>query len=328
MKTACWGECKESHPTFVYTEVFGCGEVGKVFIESYVNSGVDLDQFPIHVFGYRADLQSIPEMYGVKKIQLKIFRKQAYRYINSHSIRYAYKRGHAGTALTWLLILLTSNSEKIIHIDSDTILLKDLVSSIDSRLNDGYDLVGPRRPYKNNAQGIVFDEGAPDLVQTCIFGFRPSLITLDRKFLENYRMILGTFNPTGVRTLDFFDPVSLEILSNSGRTFFLDFNQVGGLNSEGNRDNKYAKLNNFQTLRKIDVGESFIHFSAVGTGVNVYNNPNNRVPLEYAEYALDRFALYSKIFFGNDLGRDLTEYDVLIEGLERILGQKLSSDDF
>ena len=138
-------------------------------------------------------------------------------------------------------------------------------------------------------------------------------------------MILGTYNPTGLKTLDFFDPVSQEILGVTGKPHYLDFDLVGGLNQLGSRQNAHAALNDFPTLRKIDVGESFIHFSAVGSGINVFKNPKNNVPHEYAEYALDRYALYSQIFFKNNLGRDISQYQELISGVENLLTRKKPS---
>jgi hypothetical protein len=318
----CWGACTDNHTTFVYTEVFGCGNIGEKFVESYLRSGVDIEKYPLHVFGYSSDLREISPSKGVVLVTPAAFRRKRMRVINSHSIKYAYKRGHAGTALFWLLIILTTKQDKIIHIDSDTILLRDLVSKIDSELDSGFNLVGPRRPYLSNTQKVEFKENSIDLVQTCIFGFRKSKINRKRKILHLYRMILGTYNPSGEKTLDFFDPVSLEILNSKQLPKYLEFDQVGGLNEFGSRENKYEGLNNFPTLRKIDVGSAFIHFSAVGTGVNVYKNPDNNIPLEYADYALDRYALYSQIFFNDSLGRDLSQYKNLIVGLQNHLKEQ------
>lgn len=319
MKKCVADGCKQKHDIFVFTEVFGCGEIGEIFAQSYLRQNSELNDLPIHVFGYKNDLEKITSSPNIIKVRLKPFGLSGLKLINEYSIRYLYKRGHAGTAALWTYVIRESKQKYIIHIDSDTVLLGDIVNDLANELtNNEIDLIGPARPYKHNSQKIQFEDDSPDLVQTCIFGFNTEKIDTKRPMIEMFRMVLGTFSPIGRKILDFFDPVSLEILGNRGKIAFLNHDDVGGLNLLGSRRNKYPELNDFPTIRKIDVGDKFIHFSAVGTGINVFNNPKNSIPHEYAEYALDRYALYSTIFLDDDLKRDLSEYAGLIRGLKNL----------
>lgn len=304
---------------FIFTEVYGCGQLGRIMGSSYLTSGIDYMQYPLNIFGYKRDLREIPESPGLVKINLGLLGLSGTRIVNNLSLKQLFKRGHRGTAALWLAVIRRKKDGNVIHLDSDIILLGDVVNTILGHINNGAALVGSARPYKKNAQGIAFDDEYKDLVQTSAFAFQIQPWMRSIRLISMFRMILGTYDYKSRKILDFFDPLSMKILDNGGKIEYLDFNSVGGINRSGSRKNIYEKLNDFNTLRKIDVGSDMVHFSAVGSGINVYNNKRHKVPFEYASYALDRYALYSSIFFNDDLGRDLTEYSELISQFKSFL---------
>ena len=311
----------QAEDVFVYTEIYGCGKIGKIMAKSYLESGIDFRKYPLNVFGYKSDLDLIPNSVGIQKINLRYFGLPRTRFINNYLLRFLYKTGHRGTAALWAAVIRYRKKGYLIHIDSDTILIGNVVQNIVDYIFMDISLIGPARPYLKNAQGVHFEIGARDLVQTCIFSFRIEPWMSQFPLKKLFKMILGTFDTKGRKILDFFDPVSMKILDDGGTIMHLDFNSVGGINNLGSRSNSHSELNDFNTLRKIDVGSDFIHFSAVGSGVNVYKNKKHNLPFEYAEYAMDRYALYSQIFFQDDLGRDLSQYSDLIEKFHTFLDE-------
>lgn len=92
----------------------------------------------------------------------------------------------------------------------------------------------------------------------------------------------------------------------------MDFNDVGGCDKYGKRDNIFKDINNFPTPYKIDFGSKLAHFSCVGSGMNFYLNKDSRINVSktYVECALDRYALFCKTFYNEDLpGFDLKKYE-------------------
>ena len=166
------------------------------------------------------------------------------------------------------------------------------------------------RNYKYNPNNRDDVRHLPDVVQTLCFAF-------NRELIGNYneqtltRMCKGAYNPLGHPIIDFFDPVSFDILNNGGKISFLNHDDVGGVNQEGSRVNKH-KHNNGNTPFKIDFGEKLVHFSGVGTGMNIHTNKNVNVPSSYASYCLDRYALFCKIFYNEDVGIDVSQYKDLL----------------
>jgi hypothetical protein len=56
-----------------------------------------------------------------------------------------------------------------------------------------------------------------------------------------------------------------------------------------------------QTNFDSDFMQQRISFSAVGSGINFYKNPDVSIPAGYRSYALASFSLYSKYVLGQDL---------------------------
>ena len=47
----------------------------------------------------------------------------------------------------------------------------------------------------------------------------------------------------------------------------------------------------------MDIGSMFVHFSAVGSGYNIWKNSGKSGSKSYDKYALDRFYLFMKCFY-------------------------------
>ena len=314
-----------NNDTFIWTEVFNCGEIGAVAISSFLKHHPDM---VVHVYGSSKDLAIIPDERAVKKVELTSgivaeFHSWLWRNlgigepsITEDYLQKGFGRGHLGTARLWAYLITSRPESKLIHFDSDIVFLGAIIKEVKTRM-DNFDLVGPVRNYKHNRNNLDHVRHLDDLTQTCCFGFNKLKIN-SHSYSELVKMTLGSFNPKGHPVIDFFDPVMFEILSNQGRIFFLNHDEVGGCNLQGSRKNAYEKANDFETPFKIDFGSKLIHFSAVGSGMNIYRNKPLRIPESYRQYALDRYALFAKVFYDRDIGMNLTAYGPLIEHLLRI----------
>jgi hypothetical protein len=67
-------------------------------------------------------------------------------------LRDAYQHGHEGTAFLWAKIIANRTEDFLLHLDSDTVFLGDVVSPIIAQLESGYGVVGTRRPYKEQVR--------------------------------------------------------------------------------------------------------------------------------------------------------------------------------
>lgn len=310
---------------FVWTEVFNCGEIGAIAINSFLKHHPNI---PVHVYGTSNDLALIPEAATVIKIELQsgwmanlaswFWRKirLGKPIITEEHLLAGFERGHLGTARLWAYLIISRPEKKMIHFDSDVIFLDNVITEVEERLNSS-DLVGPVRNYRHNPQNLEKFFNLSDVTQTCCFGFNKKKIN-NHSYSELVKMSLGSYNPKGHPVIDFFDPVMFEILGNKGIISFLEHDEVGGCNLQGSRQNAFAVVNDFKTPFKIDFGNKLIHFSAVGSGANIYRNKAVRIPESYRQYALDRYALFSKVFYGRDIGINLSSYAPLIEYLNRI----------
>lgn len=310
---------------FVWTEVFNCGEIGRIALLSYLAHHRNL---PVHVFGFSDDLDEIPDHPLLRKQTFPSgFASHLHHLVWSRAgignpvlteeaLRHGFSRGHLGTARLWAYLILAREERLLVHFDSDVVFLGPLVHDVLNRLERA-SLVGQVRAYRNNPNKRDDVRHLNDLTQTCCFGFDREKVDQHR-FNELVQMCLGTYNPKGHPVIDFFDPVMFEILGNGGGVDFLPHDAAGGCNLDGSRNNAFAEINDFDTPFKIDFGSQFVHFSAVGSGMNIHRNRTVRMPESYRQYALDRYALYAKIFLGRDIGVDLKDYENLIDFLKRI----------
>ncbi len=311
---------------FVWTEVFNCGEIGRVAILSFLAHHTDIS---VHVYGYAEDLAEIPDHPQVIKETVSSGVIAQARYIawsalsiggpvlTEEALQKGFNRGHLGTARLWAYLIQIRSEPRMVHFDSDVIFLGDSVSDVLRRMDKGSSLVGQVRCYKNNPNKRDDVRYLNDVTQTCCFGFDRTKINR-HAYKELVRMCLGSFNPKGHPVIDFFDPVMFEILGNGGKIDFLPHDEAGGCNLEGSRKNAYARINNYDTPFKIDFGSKLIHFSAVGSGINIYRNRAVRMAESYRQYALDRYALFAHTFFDRDIGIDLSSYGDLIACLRKI----------
>jgi len=183
----------------------------------------------------------------------------------------------------------------IIHFDSDVVFRKESLSLLTSKIDEGYDLIGPRRCYKNNMNGKTDLADLADVSQTYFYAFNVNKIS-PYDFATLRQMIVGYHNPLGHPILDYFDPVSFDILKNGGKIFFLSPDDVGGLTEEGNRKNKYTDLNS-----DMDFGDNLMHFAGIGSGMKFYYKGIGTAHKSYTDWAIKRFGLYHKLFYNKDL---------------------------
>ncbi len=320
---------------YIFTEIVHCGKIGKIAIASFHKH----HNHKIHIWGTKDDFELLEPHENSVYIEV------------DQSIIDGYKKGHLGTALLWEYVIKKSDSEYIIHFDSDTIFRQNIIDEMIS-LTPRYDLIGPIRNYHHNPQNINQIRHLTDICQTNCILFKKSNIS--PKYLKNKKnlpslrdsitlppiqilrnikwyivsifknthisqfakMIHGTYNPFSFPTIDFFDPIMFDMVKNGARIYHLDFNAVGGCNYYGERNNTHKELNNFPTPYKIDFGSKLVHFSCVGSGMNFYNNKEKirGVGKEYVTCALDRYALFCKIFYNENIpDNNLEKYkDILM----------------
>ncbi len=273
---------------FIFSIAYNCGKVVNKMLDSFHKHH---DQ-QIYIFGTKKDFESITP--NKNNILIKLD--------SDYILRGLFLNGHLGTSYLWAKVLKREfgNYDYVIQIDSDVIFRTESLNTIIEKFVDGYDLIGPRRPYKtlrNNHSNLSENllKSLPDVVSTYIIGVNINKIK-DYPFEVLHQMIVGYYNPLQFPTIDFFDPVSFDILNNQGKIFYLDINEYGSSDENGESKNDFEQLN-----KTFDCGYKLIHFAGIGSGMNFYYNGNGNVPPTYAEWAKKRFALYLKIFYNEEL---------------------------
>ena len=287
---------------FIFTEAFNCGLILKKCLESFFKYHPDT---VVNVFGTFKDFKELGKFKNVEYHELSEDRELAE----------CFKHGHLGTAHIGAKVIkeISKGHDYIIHFDSDVIFRKESLSLLTNKIEEGYDLIGPRRCYKNNMNGRTDLSNLSDVSQTYFYAFNKNKIS-DYDFPTLRNMIVGFHNPLNHPILDYFDPVSFDILKNGGKIFFLNVDQVGGLTEEGNRKNNFLELNS-----DMDFGENIIHFAGVGSGMKFYFKGTENAAKSYADWALKRFALYYKTFYDKDVENvsvDENIYKLLINELQ------------
>ena len=312
---------------FIWTEIFNCGKIGKIAIESFLKHHPNLT---LNVFGYSDDFRWVRNDSRIKKHifpRSNFLRRNIAKitnrligfkgHIDSNDLEEGFSNGHLGTARLWSFIIQNKSEDYLLHFDSDTIFMDNLIDEmLDLRYK--YDVVCPPRSYKHNPMNDEYFKSFEDVAATNCFLFNKSKID-SFSFNQLVLMCQGHYNPLGHRVIDFFDPISFNIRKNGGEFYFLDFDDVGATDLLGSRNNIFSEINNFNTPFKLDFGRKLVHFSAVGSGMNIYNNMNVNIPESYQTYAIDRYALFCKIFYNEDLGIDLSSYNILIDVLTKKL---------
>lgn len=311
----------ENLDCFIWTEIFNCGKIGKISINSFLKHHDDLH---LHVFGFEDDFKWIEDNDRVIKHTFtsnSLLMNFIYKKLNKikgfkgrtdlNSLIDGFQNGHLGTARLWAYLIQNRSEIRLLHFDSDTIFLDNVLSEIIEK-GKVYDVVAPPRCYKFNPMNDEYFKQFDDVAATNCFLFNKSKID-NVSYHELVLMCQGHLNPLGHKVIDFFDPISFNIKKNKGSFFFLDFDDVGATNQYGSRNNTFKEINNYNTAFKIDFGKKLIHFSAVGSGMNIFENKIVNTAESYKKYAIDRYALFCKIFYKEDIGVDLTSYNDLID---------------
>lgn len=292
---------KNSANFFIWTEAFNCGEILNPMLASYLKH----HNYPIHVFATENDLGEVDvksdlivnNAYVSKPIQTKLEK----RVLNG------YKKGHLGTAILWEHIINVRKEQIFIHLDADTIFLDDVVTDLIKAIEiDGYSIAGSRRAYKNRGyrksgkDGLKLDR-RPDAVNTDCFAFTKQFIALYPRFLLRRKL-------HGRRTslkpvVDFFDPITFEIISKGGKILYID--------SPNNGSQSFIDYTSkFMTSR--------ISFAAVGSGCNFYKNGSEGIPEGYSGYALASYSLFSKYLLDKEIEHKPLQSDELVQKLTRL----------
>ena len=292
---------------YIFTEVYGCGLILKKCLESFFKYHPDTK---VHVFGTHKDFKELGKFKNVEYIELS----------DDQEMKECFEHGHLGTAHIGARVIkeFSDGYDYIIHFDSDVIFRKESISLLTDKIEEGYDLIGPRRCYKNNLNGMSNLSDLKDVSQTYFYAFNKNKIS-DYNFSALRQMIVGYHNPLGHAILDYFDPVSFDILKNGGKPFYLDFDLIGAQEENGNRINKYGEIS-----RDLDFGDNLIHFAGIGSGMKFYNQGPGSVPSSYVNWAIKRYGLYHKLFFQgeiDDIEVDFDAYNLIKNSLDETISQ-------
>lgn len=286
---------------FIWTEAYNCGEILNPMIKSYVKH----HDYPINIFASEKDFafietkspllifQNLKNTRNLAKIENRILRK--------------YKQGHKGTAELWNHVINNQSERFFLHLDSDTIFLSDVVTELIEAVKlKGFSLAGSRRPYFNRTYRKTGQDGKklnrlPDVVNTDCFIFDKRLINTWPHFLLK-RKIVGR-RPIRHPVIDFFDPVSFEIIRKGGLVLYMD------TPNDGNKS--------FPNL-KSEFHDKRISFSAVGSGLNFYKNPNTKTSIGYRKFALSSYALYAKWLLNKDIGVQPLDAPEIVSKLNKL----------
>ncbi len=123
---------------FIWTEIFNCGKIGKIALESFNKHH---PQTIVHVYGVPKDFEIVKHVPNLEFHDIPT------------NIQASFRQGHLGTATLWASLIQTRPEQHMIHFDSDVIFRQECISDILIKLNEGYSLVGPIRNYINNPNG-------------------------------------------------------------------------------------------------------------------------------------------------------------------------------
>ena len=303
----------KTNDIFIWTEGINCGPILENALRSFDknHSGLSVNIFIDE--NSSIDFSPVHNYFNFIKI--------------SYSDKIKFNSGHYGTASLWSKIIKKNSAKYYIHFDSDVIFFQNIIENIIEKIYEGNDLIGPIRNYRNNPYNLDLYKNLPDTVSTYLFAFNKDKIK--REYLSNsFKNFLKIFNlanfnlkndlknfntdylasiilgnsPKKIRFIDFFDPISHEIISNNGKVNILDPNLVGGCDDLGRRVTNFSHLNNLNDEYKIDYGSALCHFSSVGSGYYYENNPDKikNIPNSYIRYAINRYNLYKYLVQNDD----------------------------
>jgi hypothetical protein len=294
---------RKNFNVFIWTEAYNCGELLGPMLDSYITH----NEMPINVFGTKQDLEYIKNKSPLIITHISDSKNSIINYKFEKKILKKYKKGHKGTALLWSKIIRDCKERYFLHLDSDNIFLGDVTTELINAMKQSFAIAGSRRSYfyrnyrKQGRDGKALDK-LPDAVNTDCFIFDTNFVRVFPKvFLK--RKIVGK-RSIKHPVVDFFDPITFEIINNGGNVFYADSPLEGST----------SKINTSS-----DFMQNRISFTAVGSGVNFYKNPDIKVPIGYKNFALQSYALYSKWILDVELSGVNPHNDLdLIDKLESL----------
>ncbi len=271
--------------TLIFTISVNCSKITAVMLRSF---HAHHPQDVIHVIGTPKDFAELGDIGQYRNTILVDIS-------GNQELMEKFRQGHAGTTQVWAMAIKGHFGAftHFIHIDSDIYFKKESLGFIEEGFEEGYDIVGSRRCYGNNPSGISGLEIYPDTISTYYFGVNISKIP-NYSFEDLCKFCAGGGHPLGWQVLDCFDGVTHAIMENGGKVKYIDWNIIGSQDING------KKNNNFPTNMHMDCGENIIHFGGVGSGY-AYFNGFSKPEASYASWAVGRWALFSKMFYGEDI---------------------------
>jgi hypothetical protein len=288
---------------YIFTEIIRCGVIGYQAISSFHK----YHNLPLHIWCSEDDVKHIPP--HANNI-IHVIDKSSELYKD-------FDEGHKGTSHLWtnLILELPQSYTHLLHFDSDVLFLGDMVQTIIDYIPE-YDLIGSIRNYIHNPNNCDNVRHLPDIVQTYCFAFNRTLIPEKNKHIL-WNWVRGYPVNFPHEVIDYFDPVSFTILRNGGKIKHIDNDIIGGTDLLGTRKNKHEELNSM-----FDVGDKIIHFAGVGSGLNFCNmiakNKKISVPSFYVKFGMERYDLYSQIFFNKRIV-DSNINDEIVEKFKKFM---------
>ena len=272
---------------YVFCLMVRCEEIGSFAIKTYHM----FNTHHLHIFCGSENIHYIPE-HNNQTVHIIKKGSEIYNSFNS---------GHLGTANIFAKAIYESPFDKIIHFDSDVAFRSNIVDRI-VELLDEYDIVGPPRPYRYNANNNNKVRHYSDVTQTFCFGFKKS--KLGNPLPSNQTLVDYCRGKKWKHSiLDFFDPCSFLMLNNGAKIYHIDPDFCGGISLLGSNENKYGKLNKY-----FDIGDGIIHFAGIGSGYNFYRMKMNKskiiVPETYVNWSIKKYDLYSRLVLGRPVLND------------------------
>jgi hypothetical protein len=295
---------------FIWTEAFNCGEILNPMLESYLYH----NKYELNVFGTVDDFNEI-NISSPLLIYHNLNKNQKTLKLENRILN-GYKSGHKGTSELWAYLISKRKERYFLHIDSDTVFLGDIISDLINCVKvESYNLAGSRRPYfhrtytKSGRDGRALDK-LPDVVNSDCFIFDKTLISLKPTWILK-RKIAGK-RQFRHPIVDFFDPISFEIIRKNGKVCYTDSRQDGSRSVTNLKSEFYAKR---------------ISFAAVGSGLNFYKNPEVKTSPGYRKFALASYSLYAKWLLNKDIPIPPIDAPEIVSKLKRLNKQNWVLDD-
>ena len=174
---------------FIFCVTVNCAKVTAVMLESFHKHHPDE---VMHILGTKMDFEQLHEIMAPD-----YFFPSYYHNIENYDWVTKFSQGHAGTAAAFAAVIqqkLGHTYDSFIHIDSDVFFKKESISVIKKAFDEGFDIVGTRRCFKNNPSGIKGLDNLPDTISTFFFGMKLDKIP-NFSFEDLCRICEGALHP-------------------------------------------------------------------------------------------------------------------------------------